>query len=125
MTITEKSVIRELEKNSANIHLAAKALGVSRGALADRIHKSVILQAAQSEILESVVDDAESNMLKAAQEGNLGACKFVLATRRKDVYANRTEHTGAGGSDFFKGAGVELERALAVFGARVRKEKPA
>lgn len=89
-----------LQKMQGNVSAAARALGVSRNALATYIGKSTHLQAVLEDARQSMVDNAESALNRAVINGEAWAVCFTLKTQgRKRGYVERQEleHTGAGG----------------------------
>ena len=78
----------------------ARAVGVTRQTIYNRIEESPELQAALEEARESLTDTAESELGKAIRAGNLTAIIFHLKaspTGRRRGYSERLEMTGENG----------------------------
>jgi len=66
------------------VALTAKRLGVAPVTIRSRITKSPELQRVQNESLETVVDYAESELLKKIKDGDLTALMFFLKSKGKE-----------------------------------------
>lgn len=78
----------------------ARALGVDRKTVYNRIERSEDLQAAVDQARETLTDVAEYELGKAIRAGNMTAIIFHLKgspTGRKRGYSERVEMTGADG----------------------------
>lgn len=96
--LTEEQIALALERKMGNITEAAKALKVSRQALYKRIDGNEMLAAVLKEGRETIVDIAESALVRQIKVGNITAIIFTLKTQGKDRgYVERTEITGADG----------------------------
>lgn len=92
--ITAAEIWEALEQAEGNIAAAARALGLTRAKLQDRIDRSPSLITMLSDIREEVVDVAETNTMRRAKSGaDPVAEKFVLQTLGK----RRGWNTAAGG----------------------------
>lgn len=70
-----------LVKYNGNVSDIAKHLGVSRGAVYNRINKYPDLEKLKYEQDESLLDKAEKKMFELAEEGNITALIFTLKTK--------------------------------------------
>lgn len=87
-----------LKASAGNVTEAARALGISRSALYQRINNSAELQAALVDAREELVDLAESALRKRIQRGDITAIIFTLKTLGKARgYVERQEHSGPDG----------------------------
>lgn len=92
--VTAADIWEALEQSEGNIAVAARALGLSRTKLQERIDRSPALITMLSDIREEVVDHAETNTMKRAKSGvDPIAEKFVLQTLGK----SRGWNTATGG----------------------------
>jgi len=66
------------------VALTAKRLGVASATVRSRISKSPELQRVQMESFETVVDFAESKLLKKIEDGDLTATMFFLKSKGKE-----------------------------------------
>lgn len=77
---------------------AAKRLGVTRGAVTNRIQKCEELQQVVQEQREAMLDEAEEGLRAAISDREAWAICFTLKTIGKDRgYVERQEHAGPGG----------------------------
>lgn len=87
-----------LKASAGNVTEAARALGISRSALYQRINNSAELQATLVDAREELVDLAESALRKRIQRGDITAIIFTLKTLGKARgYVERQEHSGPDG----------------------------
>lgn len=92
--VTNADIWDALEQSEGNIAVAARALGLSRTKLQERIDRNPDLQMHLSDMREEVVDVAEQNTMRRAKSGvDPIAEKFVLQTLGK----RRGWNTAAGG----------------------------
>ncbi len=97
--VANAAIAKAIEEFEGNVSAAARKLKMRRGAVRDRIDASSDLTLTLQEHREGVIDDAETNIFKAARSGDIPACKFVLSTIGKDRgYGTRQEITGANGA---------------------------
>lgn len=95
--LTEEQIALALEKKMGNITDAARALKITRQGLHKRIASSEALQAVVAEARETLVDIAESHLLKQIKKGNITAIIFTLKTQGKErgyVERQEVEHSG-------------------------------
>lgn len=96
--LTNEQIAAGLRAQRGNISATADALGVTRQAIHLRINESDELAAICTEARESLIDVAESALLKLINEGNVAAIIFALKTQgRARGYSERLELTGADG----------------------------
>lgn len=87
-----------LVKTNGNVAAAARALRLTRTAVAYRISKSQKLQQVITDYRQSLVDNAESGLSEAIKNGEPYAICFTLKTLGRDRgYIERVEHTGQDG----------------------------
>jgi hypothetical protein len=76
--ITDKEIIKAL-RSSGGIHThAAKALGVTRQNIGNRIRRSKQLKQVCDDIREENIEIAETELLKLVKKGDFKAIKFYL-----------------------------------------------
>lgn len=96
--LTNAQIAQALEQKAGNIAQAAKALGVTRQTLYNRIQKSTQLAQTVVDEREGMVDIAESALRREVINGNITAIIFTLKTLGKERgYVERQEITGADG----------------------------
>ncbi len=92
--VTNADIWEALEQSEGNIAVAARALGLSRTKMQERIDRSPDLLTHLSDMREEIVDVAETNTYKRAKSGvDPIAEKFVLQTLGK----RRGWNTASGG----------------------------
>lgn len=80
------------------ISVIAKRVGCAWHTANKYIKDYPTIKAAYADETESLVDLAESTVLKAIRDGDVGAAKWFLQTKGKARgYTERHEHTGADG----------------------------
>lgn len=95
---TDAQIITALQASAGIMTAAARALGMERSSLWRRISKSAKLTAVLQEVRESVLDLAESSLLKALQRGDAWAtCFYLKCLGKQRGYVERQELTGANG----------------------------
>jgi len=105
MALTVEQVEHALKQTAGNVSSAARALGVSRTTLYNKINASTTLQQALTEYREELVDIAESALRREVLNGNITAIIFTLKTQGKERgYVERTQ-TEVSGKD---GGAVEV-----------------
>ncbi len=91
-------IMDALKKYKGNISWAARALGCDRSTIYRRIEKSPTLQKAVEDERESMIDLAESSLLRAVNDGEAWAVSLTLKTIGKNRgYVERTETSVSGG----------------------------
>jgi predicted transcriptional regulator len=110
-----------LRKSGGFASGAAKMLGISEGALSQRIKKSEKLRQVKTEIEEFYLDLAETKLIAKIRNEDLGAICFYLKCKGKQRgYVERQEITGANGSPITaKNINIEMTEEEA---ARLYKE---
>ena len=91
-------VVLEALRNRLGAAAAAKSVGVSRQTLYNWRDENPDFNSAWDDIQESITDEIERSAISRAIEGDTTLSIFMLKTRRRDVYQERIEHTGEGGS---------------------------
>jgi len=92
------NVIEKIREASGNLTTAARLLGISRQTLYNYLRTRPSVQAAIEESRESMIDNVESSLYKAALAGEGWAVCFFLKTQAKRRgYVERQEITGADG----------------------------
>ena len=95
---TDAQIVAAIESSGGIILVAAQKLGVNRQSLHRRITKSPRLVRAVQETRESVLDLAESGLIKALGKGESWAVCFTLKCLGKHRgFVERAEVTGADG----------------------------
>lgn len=100
MAVPLKALEKAIYEKRGNLAAVARAFGVTRGAVAQRVQRSARLQKAVSEARETMLDNAETTLYDEALQGNTAALIFFLKTQGKPRgYTERQELTGADGGD--------------------------
>ena len=95
---TVVQVAEALEQSAGIRSSAAAKLGCTLTTVSNYIERHKSLQDLEAEIVERHLDMAESKLLKAIQEGNLGAIIFYLKTKGKHRgYSERYQVEGPDG----------------------------
>lgn len=90
--VSDAEIARMLEAAGGFRTRVAKQLGVSVSAVSKRIAKSPRLQEAVSNVEETVLDIAESSLVRAAQNGEAWAVCFILKCKgRKRGWIERQD----------------------------------
>jgi hypothetical protein len=98
--VTNADIWEALEQSEGNIAVAARALGLGRTKLQERIDRCPDLIVHLSDMREEVIDVAESNTMKRAKSGaDPVAEKFVLQTIGKRRGWSTASIGGNGGGD--------------------------
>lgn len=98
--LTVQQIEDALKKTAGNISQAAKALGVNRNTLYNRIHQAPTLQTVLQNTREELVDIAESALLRGVLDGNMTAIIWTLKASpaaKARGWSERQEVTGADG----------------------------
>ena len=97
--VTDGEIWEALEQNEGNVAAAARALGMLRNKLQERIDRKPELIQLLQDIREETVDIAENNQMKRARSGaDPNAERFVLSTLgRKRGYSTAVTGSGANG----------------------------
>lgn len=82
--ITNQDIEIALRKHAGNVTDAANFLGMGVSAVRWRINNSEHLGKVRREIVDSLVDETESQLFKLVKAGNPSAVFFVLKTLGKD-----------------------------------------
>lgn len=99
--LTIQQIEDALTKTAGNISQAAKALGVNRNTLYNRINKSAQLATVLQNTREELVDIAESALRREVLNGNMTAIIWTLKaspSAKARGWSERQEVTGADGS---------------------------
>lgn len=99
--LTIQQIEDALTKTAGNISQAAKALGVNRNTLYNRINKSAQLATVLQNTREELVDIAESALRREVLNGNMTAIIWTLKASpaaKARGWSERQEVTGADGS---------------------------
>jgi hypothetical protein len=95
-----KTIEKAIKDKRGNVSAAAKALGLSRVSLYERINKSELLQRTLEEARETMIDNAETALYDDALNGNTTALIFFLKTQgKRRGYTERHEVTGEDGGE--------------------------
>jgi hypothetical protein len=96
---TDAQIVEAIRASGAVIATAAKKVGMSRSALFHRIARTPKLIAVVEEVRESVLDLAESSLIRAITQGAPWATCFYLKCQGKNRgYSERSEVTGRDGT---------------------------
>lgn len=96
--LDEVEVYHLIQQFKGNMSEVARELGRSRVSVMKFVNSKKLLIAVRKEITDQLLDLAEANYVKAVEEGDLVASRFVLETLGKDRgYTRRVEQTGLNG----------------------------
>ena len=96
--VTIQQIEEKLIEGNGNTSAVARACGVTRQAIQQRIQKSPKLQKLVAELLETKLDTAEDKLFNNVERGEGWAICFFLKTQgKKRGYVERAELTGAEG----------------------------
>lgn len=100
--ITDEQIIEALEKNAGVITLAAKALGVRRQTLSDRVNASPRLDAARRDADAEVTEIATAVVVEKIVKGkDAKVAQWWLERRGGEAFANKHRHGGLNGKPLF------------------------
>ncbi len=113
----------ELTKQGLTDKQLASELGISRQTLHNRKKSDPKLLEAYQAGEAAALAAVEKTLFKLALDGDAGACKFILSTRRRETYTTRQEVANAEGESFRmdvkpltpderKAAVIDITRAL-------------
>lgn len=96
--LTADKATAAIQQHMGNITMAAKSLGVARQTFYKFMAKHETVKDALAEARETMIDNVESRLYKAALDGEGWAVCFFLKTQGKGRgYIERAEITGAEG----------------------------
>lgn len=94
--LSAEHVISLIRQHSGNVAACARALGISRPSLYNYINEKPTVKQALDESRETMLDNVESALYRAALAGEAWAVCFFLKTQGKSRgYVERSEITGA------------------------------
>jgi len=96
--ITQAATLTALDNSAGIVATVARRLGCDWSTARRYIDKWVATRQAFADEGNKAADLAESTVLKAIQEGDVGTAKWYLARIRKGKYSERQEVTGADGA---------------------------
>ena len=95
-TLTIAGLEKAIQDKRGNLAAIGRQFGVTRQAVAKRVHGSAKLQKAWNEARETMLDNAETELYEQVLGGNIAALIFFLKTQGKSRgYVERQELTGA------------------------------
>ena len=101
--IKQKDIIDVFRKKGCNISATCNALGISRQTYYNWLKNDEDLKIEIEDSKEAVLDNVESKLLSAINDGNITAIIFYLKTKGKHRgYIERNEITGADGEKLFE-----------------------
>lgn len=81
-----------LVEECGNVSATAKRMNVKRSNLADKINRTPELKIARGDIIQSILDKAESNVFTDIAAGDVDTSKYALNTLGKDRgYTTKSE----------------------------------
>lgn len=93
--VTDTQIEIALGKSAGVLHATAKALGLTRQSLIQRIENSEALQAARKEAIDTSLDAVESKLIASAKRGIGWAVKLYLTNIGRDRgYGRKLEISG-------------------------------
>ena len=97
-TLTIAGLEKAIQDKRGNLAAIGRQFGVTRQAVAKRVHGSAKLQKAWDEARETMLDNAETELYEQVVGGNTTALIFFLKTQGKSRgYIERQEFTGKDG----------------------------
>lgn len=104
---------------------AGKVLGCHAETIRNYARRYATVKAALLSERKGIVDHAERGLFNAVKAAEPWAVTFALKTLAKDVYSERTEHTGAdGGPIVIADARERLASRIASLAARLEAAEP-
>jgi hypothetical protein len=101
--IKQKDIIEVFRKKGCNISATCNALGISRQTYYNWLKNDEDLKLEIEHSQEAVLDNVESKLLSAINDGNITAIIFYLKTKGKGRgYVERSELTGIDGQNLFE-----------------------
>jgi len=106
-----KRMIEELTRTKGMVYIAAENLGCTPQTVYNYVNSNPEIAAAKELAEGKVLDQAELNLYKAILNGEPWALQFVLKTKgKKRGYVERTELTGADGTELIKTVGFDTDK---------------
>lgn len=113
---SDKQLAEALKRSKGMVYVAAKSLGCSHNTILKRLMKSERLRAVKEAEEGLILDVAESRLGQRVYEGELGAIKFLLATKGKGRgYVERVEQSGPDGGSIQHEVKARVERYTDIF----------
>lgn len=94
MAISLKALEKAIIDNRGNLSAVARAFGVTRGAVGNRVAKSDTLKKAVREARDMMVDRAEDMLYDRMQDSDT-LLIFYLKTQGGYIETSKVQHTGA------------------------------
>ena len=94
---TAEQFVKAIPGTGGIVSTIAKRVGCEWNTAKSYIDKYPTIQKAYEDECERVDDAAESVVIKAIQDGDLGAAYWWLSRKRKDKFSTRNEFTGKNG----------------------------
>lgn len=108
---TVKRMVDELTRTKGMVYIAAENLGCTPQTVYNYVNNFPAIAAAKELAEGKVLDQAELNLYKAILNGEPWALQFVLKTKgKKRGYVERTELTGADGTELIKTVGFDTDK---------------
>lgn len=117
--LTLKQIEEALKKTAGNLSQAAKALGVDRKTIYNRINANPALAASLADIREELVDIAESALRRNVINGDNSAIFYTLNNSpeaKRRGWGPRQEITGVDGAPMAAVSVVEIVRPVTAQG---------
>ena len=103
MKVKKEQIIEVFRKKGCNISATCSALGISRQTYYRWLKGDEDLAIDIEDSKEAVIDNVESQLLSAINDGNITAIIFYLKTRGKSRgYVERSEISGINGQKLFE-----------------------
>lgn len=94
--VSDTAIAVALGKSGGVLYGAAKALGITRQSLSERIANCEELQAAYKEAVEQTSDIIESKLITIAKKGDVSAMRLYLTNKCRDRgYGQKIEISGS------------------------------
>lgn len=101
--IKKNNIVDVFRKKGCNISATCSALNISRQTYYNWLKNDEELKREIEDSTEAVLDNVESKLLSAINDGNMTAIIFYLKTKgKKRGYIERQEITGAEGEKLFE-----------------------
>ncbi len=88
----KKAVLEVLEKTAGNIKMACEQVGIARSRFYEWLKTDEVFKKRYEEVIEGLIDYAESKLLQAIANNNITAIIFFLKTKgRNRGYVEKVE----------------------------------
>jgi superfamily I DNA and RNA helicase len=82
--VTDREIFEQLVRSNGNMSHAARALGIPRKRMYDRVQEVPALQALKRDLVDEILDTAEDNIFSGVRARDATDTRFVLQTLGKE-----------------------------------------